>query len=164
MKKLMTKIGKLEKEIEIDGNSVSIEDMKISLIKSERGQSLVKVNGDSYLVDDVIELDEKDVYRIEIGGYTIDVKVEDPVSQALSGMVESSGDVESPMSGQISNVYVKEGQKVHEGQLLLVISAMKMENKINSPIDGTVSKINTDAGESVQVGKLLVVINPDSED
>ncbi len=50
---------------------------------------------------------------------------------------------------------MKEGDKVKEGQAVLVLEAMKMQNEIKSPQSGIITKINPTAGDSVEAGALL---------
>jgi glutaconyl-CoA decarboxylase len=62
------------------------------------------------------------------------------------------------MPGKIWKLNVKEGDSVSEGQLVLILEAMKMENEIFSPVSGTVSKIHCKEGDSVNTGDALVEI------
>ncbi|MBM7615979.1 biotin/lipoyl-containing protein [Alkaliphilus hydrothermalis] len=64
--------------------------------------------------------------------------------------------VEAPMPGNIWKIEVKEGQAVKEGQVLLILEAMKMENEIMAPADGTVAAIHVSEGASVNGGDVLV--------
>lgn len=66
--------------------------------------------------------------------------------------------IEAPMPGKILSYKVAEGASVNEGDLLLVLEAMKMENAIDSPVSGVVQKINFKDGDSVDDGALLMVI------
>ena len=66
--------------------------------------------------------------------------------------------VESPMPGTILKVNVAAGQTVKEGDLLVVLEAMKMENEIFAPKGGTVSQVLVEKGASVNTGDVLVVI------
>jgi biotin carboxyl carrier protein len=59
------------------------------------------------------------------------------------------------MPGRIIKVFVEEGEEVKEGQPVLVLEAMKMQNEIKSPQSGKVTRINPKAGESVEAGALL---------
>lgn len=63
--------------------------------------------------------------------------------------------VVTSMPGKIVKVYIEEGQEVKEGQPVLVLEAMKMQNEIKSPQSGKVTKINPRAGESVEAGAVL---------
>jgi propionyl-CoA carboxylase alpha chain len=62
----------------------------------------------------------------------------------------------SPMPGAIVTVSVEKGQAVTDGQELLVIEAMKMQNIIKAQVDGKIKKVNVKAGESVAVDQLLI--------
>ena len=64
----------------------------------------------------------------------------------------------SPMPGKVLRVLVKEEQKVSEGDGLVVVEAMKMENELKAPRDGVVKKILANAGEPVDGSTLLLTI------
>ncbi len=66
--------------------------------------------------------------------------------------------VKSPMPGNILKINVTQGQKVSEGDVLLVLEAMKMENEIVATKSGTVAQIVTAKGAVVETGAPLVVI------
>lgn len=67
--------------------------------------------------------------------------------------------VKSPMPGNILKINVTVGQKVNEGDTLLVLEAMKMENEIAAPKAGTVAQIIVSKGTVVETGAPLVVIS-----
>ncbi len=67
--------------------------------------------------------------------------------------------VKSPMPGNILKINVTVGQKVNEGETLLVLEAMKMENEIAAPKAGTVAQIIVSKGAVVETGTPLVVIS-----
>ena len=66
--------------------------------------------------------------------------------------------VNAPMPGTILNVLVKVGDTVTEGQNLMVLEAMKMENEMLAPKAGKVVQIAVTKGQSVATGDLLAVI------
>ncbi len=66
--------------------------------------------------------------------------------------------VVSPMPGTILNVLVKVGDTVAEGQNLMVLEAMKMENEILSPKAGKVVQVAVTKSSTVATGDLLAVI------
>lgn len=73
-----------------------------------------------------------------------------------------SGDgnaVKAPMPGNILKISVTVGQKVSEGETLLVLEAMKMENEVTADRSGTVTGIIAAKGQTVETGDPLVVIS-----
>lgn len=64
--------------------------------------------------------------------------------------------ITSPMPGNIWKVLVKDGEQVKEGQVLIILEAMKMENEIMAPADGVVASIHVSEGASVNGGDILV--------
>lgn len=81
-------------------------------------------------------------------------------AEAPKKVVASAGAevVKSPMPGTILNINVNEGDSVKEGQILLILEAMKMENEIVAPRDGKVASIAVSKGVSVNTGDDMVVI------
>lgn len=78
---------------------------------------------------------------------------------APAGAALAAGEVvKSPMPGNILKINVAQGQKVNEGDVLLVLEAMKMENEIVATKSGTVAQIVTAKGAVVETGAPLVVI------
>ena len=66
--------------------------------------------------------------------------------------------VNSPMTGQIIEISVEVGQSVSEGDLLIVIESMKMENEIFSEVSGTISSIDVEEDQNVSEENLLMKI------
>ena len=66
--------------------------------------------------------------------------------------------VTSPMPGNILKVLVSQGQQVKEGDVLMVLEAMKMENEIVAPKAGSVAQILVSKGTVVETGTTLAVI------
>lgn len=82
-----------------------------------------------------------------------------PAPAAPAGAALAAGEVvKSPMPGNILKINVAQGQKVEEGDVLLVLEAMKMENEIVATKSGTVAQIVTAKGAVVETGAPLVVI------
>ena len=67
------------------------------------------------------------------------------------------------MSGVVTEVLVEAGAAVRQGDPLLVIVAMKMNNEIRSPLDGVVRSVHVQVGELTEHGALLVVLEADGE-
>ncbi len=70
----------------------------------------------------------------------------------------AKGGVPAPLAGNVWKIEVKEGQKVQEGDLLLILEAMKMENEIIAERDGTVGQILVQEGNKVAIGQILLTL------
>jgi oxaloacetate decarboxylase alpha subunit len=64
----------------------------------------------------------------------------------------------SPLSGNIFKVLVRDGDVVNSGDIVIIMEAMKMETEIRAAISGMVSNISTKEGDAVQTGQPLLVI------
>ena len=110
---------------------------------------------------------------VEVNGKRFDVKVWVPpvggtaqtaqkTRSASRGASQSagaaSGTITAPMQGTVIKVLVTEGQTVAQGDAVLVLEAMKMENQIQADKAGKVAKINCKAGDTVGSGDVLLVI------
>ncbi len=85
--------------------------------------------------------------------------VVDPRSAALSHTDgEGAGRVVSPMPGAVVRVAVKAGDAVAQGQVLVVVEAMKMENEFKAPFEATVVGVEVVPGQAVEAGATLVVL------
>ncbi|MBX3182019.1 MAG: biotin/lipoyl-binding protein [Polyangiaceae bacterium] len=70
----------------------------------------------------------------------------------------SAGEVKSPMPGKVVKVLVSAGDTVEQGQPLVVVEAMKMENELTAPVAGVVCAVHVQAGDTVESsGKLITV-------
>ena len=67
--------------------------------------------------------------------------------------------VEAPITGTVISVEVSVGDKVSEGDVLLYIESMKMENPILAPVNGTVAEIEVAADQVVETGAHLMTID-----
>ena len=71
-----------------------------------------------------------------------------------------AGDLRSPMPGTVLAVRVAEGERVEEGDVLLVVEAMKMEHALAAPHAGTVAGLQVRIGDQVVVDQLLATVAP----
>ncbi len=81
-----------------------------------------------------------------------------PAPAAAPAVTAAGEPVNSPMPGTILRVEVTQGAAVKEGQLLVVLEAMKMENEILAPKDGTVAQVVVQKGSHVETGSPLIVL------
>ncbi len=81
-----------------------------------------------------------------------------PAAAAPAVGLAAGEPVKSPMPGNILKICVSQGQQVNEGDLLIVLEAMKMENEIVATKAGTVAQIAVSKGAVVETGTVLAVI------
>lgn len=89
------------------------------------------------------------------------LEVHDPLTAGMDDEVVD-GSLSAPMPGAVVAVLVQEGERVSEGQPLMVLEAMKMEHTIRANGPGVVGEIHYQPGDQVQEGIELLVINADS--
>jgi propionyl-CoA carboxylase alpha chain len=75
-----------------------------------------------------------------------------------SDAAEDAGSLHAPMPGKVIRVNAAVGEEVTEGQVLVVMEAMKMEHTLRSPQDGTVSSVLCAADDQVETGTILMVV------
>lgn len=119
----------------------------------------VTVNGKSYDVE-VEEMGRENAAPVAAAPRMEAAKpAETPKSAPAGGSVPAGAEtVNAPMPGTILDIKVANGDAVKEGQVLLILEAMKMENEVVSPCDGTVASIQVAKGASVESGDVLVAI------
>ena len=99
---------------------------------------------------------------VTIGRHTFDCDVGPwrPAGQRgkKGGAASGVARVNAPMTGSIVEVRCQPGDEVEQGQVLLVIESMKMNNELRSPVAGVVEAVPVIAGQRVQAADLLVAI------
>lgn len=70
----------------------------------------------------------------------------------------AKGGVRAAIAGKVLRILVKDGDAVKQGDVLLILEAMKMENEVKAPADGTVKEVPVKEGAKVAEGETLVVI------
>jgi len=79
-----------------------------------------------------------------------------PVPAPSPNLALSGNSLTSPLPGTVVNIFVKAGDKVEAGQVVLVIEAMKMKNSIRSTYSGTVGDVLVNEGQSVAHKQALI--------
>ena len=113
-----------------------------------------------------IELLEADYARkyfvFNIRGEVVTVQLKDELDRLVEklGMAQAAEnlikEIKAPMPGLIVGLTVEIGQEITQGDSVLTLEAMKMENVIKSPVDGTVGTIHVKTGDSVEKNQVLI--------
>ncbi len=147
----------LEKKIKYQG-----EEVEIKLHEDSKGFSYIVWKNKKYMLD-VIEK-KQNRYTIMINGVWHSFTVETPISLkrkrylAQQGDSSSSVDIEAPMPGKIIDILVEEGGEVKEGEPIIILEAMKMQNEITSHVSGIVQAISVKKNDSVMKDDVLIEI------
>ena len=76
----------------------------------------------------------------------------------VSAPAAAKNGVSAPLTGNVWKIEVSEGQRVQEGDLLLILEAMKMENEIFADREGTIGQLLVQEGNSVEIGQVLLTL------
>lgn len=144
-------------EIRVDGELVTI-----SLEQSgipELFSVLIDSQSHEVLVQDAVG----DV-NVTLSGYSFQLTVQDEVERRLQvgrlKEVAADGEMnlEAPISGLVVSVPVTEGDSVVQGQTVVILEAMKMENEITVPRAGTVKSIAVVSGQRVEANATMIIL------
>jgi biotin carboxyl carrier protein len=161
--KYVTIINKQQFEIEIlpDGKVLLNGKVhEIDFLQMEATQySVIK---DNKSLEVVIDEHENGEYEILMQGRMYEAQVLDERAMLMlnrrGGMKLDSGDMNSPMPGLIVQVNVIVGQVVTEGETLVILESMKMQNELKSPRSGMIQQVLVEKGQTVDKGALLLVV------
>lgn len=101
-------------------------------------------------------------YTIEINNNRYEVAISNALDELIKEMGFEVGkgkvvnEIKAPMPGLILEISVSVGQEVNEGDNLLILEAMKMENSFDSPRSGVIKSIAVTKGQAVDKGQLLI--------
>lgn len=114
---------------------------------------MVKLNEDKIIIEgkvfyiDFVEDGEPSLIIINGMAY---------IASKISLTDEFIKEIKIPISGKITDVFVRAGTEVKEGDILAILQAMKMENRIKSPRNGKIKEIKASKNQSVKGGDVLV--------
>lgn len=142
--------------------TVSVEDRQYAVDLTEPQPNLFSLllNGKSYEVG--IDTD-RDEFSLYLWDRFFRLTVQDPRHKALQGKgrLDQAGgraEISAPMPGKVVKILAPAGTEVKEGQGVVVVEAMKMENELASPKDGVVKEILTEEGRAVDSAEVLAVV------
>lgn len=147
------------------------------VVKRIDGRVFASVDGREYL----LEVDELEpglfhmkhgdkVFEVYVGpngltdiaGFQFEIGIRDPKKLSSSGVKGLAADgtieIRSAMPGKVVRVLVSAGDTVTEGDGIIVVEAMKMQNELKTPREGTVREVRFSEGDTVNGGDLLAVI------
>ncbi|MYE05628.1 MAG: biotin/lipoyl-binding protein [Chloroflexi bacterium] len=148
------------------------------------GQYRAEVDGKTYEVE-LESVDDNTLFRLWVNGeripiairregmsldvfigpdrYTAEIERSAGALTQTGPAIEGEVRLTAPMTGQVTEVLVAADDHVQEGDPLLVMVAMKMNNEIRSPAAGRIVDVAIEAGDAVDQGDLMLVIDTEAE-
>lgn len=164
--KILAKNGKHQEEIKIIKRngpilqvSIGNREYTLDIEKVEAGVYSVLHNGISHNME-IIKSEKKDSYAVNTQYQSFDIEIAPPGSpkedkKRRGGQNER---LTAPIPGKVISVKALAGESVSEGQTIVILSAMKMENELKAPISGIISKLNVKEDDVVKENSVLVEI------
>jgi len=128
----------------------------------------VNVDGEDF---EVSMEKEGDFWKVEVEGRVFSIKVDgskrgspSPRKKEGARKAKRSGVVSSSIPGKIISISVRQDELVSEGDVIMILEAMKMQNEIQAPISGKITELNCEPGDSIEANSPLMVIEPAIDD
>jgi biotin carboxyl carrier protein len=136
-------------------NAVDLQQLsptEFNLIKDHQSVNAKLINADS----------SGKMQVIEVEGETFAIDIKDELDQELEQMGfglaanKQLKEIKAPMPGMVLEIAVTDGQEVNEGDKILILGAMKMENSILIQASAIIKKVTVVSGQAVEKGQVLV--------
>lgn len=156
--KVFNKVSENGLSGKLDGTDFNWDVVQVS----DKKWSVIDENGNSFTV--VLENEDRSTksYDLKINGQFISVNAETKFDHLLKELGISAGgakklkEIKAPMPGLVLDVQVKEGDEVKEGDIVVILEAMKMENVIKSTGDATVKAIRVSKSDTIDKGEIMI--------
>jgi biotin carboxyl carrier protein len=143
MVNLKLKVNENEYEIEIEGENVIVNNIMMNLKIQENSIIL----GDNTYYLDFLDESEPSLMIVNGASYIVSKNILD---------YKLNKEIRSPINGKITDLLVNVSDPVKNGQTILILEAMKMENQIKSHLNGVIKKIFVAKNQLVKKGDNLV--------
>ena len=130
--------------------------LKAALISCTNDQVKIRIHDVTYLF--TVAQDEEGIHLHQSTLGTLSIKRADRFPSREKDVAK--GSCTAPMPSQVVDILVKPREKVKEGDPLVILSSMKMENTIYSSENGVVEEVFTQNGENIEAGFTILKINP----
>lgn len=169
MSAIELKSGNRKEKIEIlekSGNKISVmlgdKEYHIDIVKVEKNIYSV-ILGDKSFDIEIVASGKRNVYSAKYICNSYNVEIVDAEMRYMQNRVKSSlaseeNIISSPMPGKIVKVLVNAGDNVNEGQVVIIVSAMKMESEYKSGKNGRVKEVRVREGDVIDANMPLIVL------
>jgi len=149
--------GPFSEDIKINGHKKTIK-----IFENEEGFTFIEFNNKKYLAEITDKSQNK--YTVLLNGVSYSFTIESPISYKRRKYLEKHKQankvevVTAPMPGKIIELLVEEASHVKEGEAILILEAMKMQNEIIAQVSGKIRRIRVKSGDSVTKDDVLMEI------
>ena len=145
-----------------NNGTIDNESFDLDLLNTNNDGFHVLKNNKSYNISvKNIDRTEKTITLL-VNNNSYNIKVKDELDELLQSLgidkvaKKVVKEIKAPMPGLVIDILVKVGDSVEEGENLLVLEAMKMENNLKSPVTGIIKDIKAKKGNSVEKNEILI--------
>lgn len=144
-------------QIEVNGDVLSFDLATVSKNKSH-----IIFNNKSFNIEFVSKDEDKKLITIKVNNNPYTIELKDKFDLLLSQLGLSNltnkviKEIKAPMPGLVISVLKNVGDSVKEGENILILEAMKMENVIKSPIEGVIKSVAVSPSNTVEKNQILV--------
>ena len=161
MKRIELLFDGIARDLQTDGTSVVVDGREAQAEVCNLGSDRFSVLLDGRQHAVRITRSNDGLMEAWVGGSRHLIEVQDPRQLSRRKNVSAasgSGEVQMPMPGKVLAVHVANGDRVEQGQSLVIVEAMKMQNQLRAPRDGIVSGLQVKPGDAAPAGATLAVI------
>ena len=138
--------------------------VEIDLLKTSEASYHIIKNNRSYNAE-VINVDRANkLITVKVNNSVFTIELTDRYDELMTklGFDKAKSikpnDIKAPMPGLVKDIFVTEGQQLKEGDAVLILEAMKMENVLKAPADTIVKSIKVEKGVTVEKNEVIVVL------
>jgi biotin carboxyl carrier protein len=157
----LTELGEGQFEVALDGATIHVDAVK-------SGRTIYSVIEDGKQFEAMVDEKGEHGFDVLVKGHLFHLESVDERTKLLAGsagpVAAGKQVVQAEMPGKVVKICVEVGAEVGQGQGVVIVEAMKMENEISSPIDGIITEIEVSTNQTVEPGQTLFVVEPPEEE
>ncbi len=165
-KKFVVTINRSKKLVNIINSNEAITDKKkveFELLKLKEDNYLLRIN--NYFYEICTDKIDHEKYSLFVNGNKIDTITRTELQERAARLINEAKissnnkvDIKAPMPGLILKIKKKAGEVINQGESILILEAMKMENDLRAPVSGSIIEIYVTEGNAVEKGDKLFSI------
>jgi biotin carboxyl carrier protein len=166
--KLQAELNNENHEVEIkrDGDKVfaRVDEREYELEASEVEPNVFLLKNDNKIFEIFVspQIGGGEPYKVKVKNFDFEINLIDPKrlrgSKSAGANADGISEIKTAMPGKLVRVLAEQGAEIKQGEPVLVVEAMKMQNEMKSPKDGIVKEIRFAEGATVNAGDVLAII------